>query len=326
MKIISPADNQMKFYTVSEAKEMLLPDGVTEFIPQVYHKYVPDVCDACGRPMVVNRGRTIMRCSNPLCIKRISMIVVKCLSKLSINGMGPATVFNHMMDNNQKFITDFLRDPPMQFRVQVREALQKKTTFSAAVSSLCIPQLQERSHVIFEGVSSYEEFLNKAAAWGGVPQYLAHKFGGSGVLVGTLQQQLFAYRNDLHAVSELFNIRSDSLLEIPVVITGGVKCVVDENKRPYTKLEFIDALNALLEPQGKVLRLQQHVTKATRILISDSNEQTGNYATAMGYINAAQSMNQEPSIVIVSSDMLLNQIIEDGERLKASDKEDTVTE
>ena len=315
MKIISPSDNQMKFYTVSDAKEYLMPDGVTQFIPEAYHKYVPDTCDACGSPMVINRGRTIMRCSNPQCIRRISMIVVKCLGKLCITGMGPATVLNHMIDNKQRNITDFLRDPPMQFRVQVREALQKKTTFSAAVSTLCIPQLQERSHIVFEGVSSYGEFLKKAAEWGGVPGYLAHKFGGSGVLVGTIMKQLFAYRNDLYAVSELFNIRSDTLLEIPIVITGGVKCVVDENKRPYTKLGFIDALNALLEPQGKVLRLQQHVTKATRILISDSSEQTGNYATAMGYIKSAQSMNKEPSIVIVSSNMLLNQILEDGEKL-----------
>lgn len=312
---MNPGDSSMQFYKIRDAKQMLYPDGVTEFLPEVYHKYVPDDCKACGQDMVINRARTVMKCSNPKCIRRVSMIVVKCLGKLGVVGMGPATVIQHMLNHNQTRITEFLKDPPLAYRGAVKDALSKRVTFAAAVNLLCIPQIQERSYVVFSTANSYDEFVAEAAKKGGIVPYLSSKLGGSGVLVGTVQKQIFAYYRDLRDIPSVFNLRPANLEEIPIAITGGVKAVVDGSGRSYSKRDFIDALNTLLEPQGKVFRLQQGVTRQTRILVADSNEHTGNYTTALSYIEAAERAGREPTIVITRSDFLLAQVQEDLEAM-----------
>lgn len=204
--------------------------------------------------------------------------------------------------------SDFLRNPPSFLEEPIQASLKVPRTFAEAISCYHIQGMVTKSLKLFNGCDSYDQFLKKIDEYGGLGKFIQATIvkKEDSDTAKLVFKQVLKHRTDLHAASELFTIVPSDFMQTNIVITGNILNVTTETGGTMYKGTFIRVLNDKLAETGKRLILQQRVTEATKILVSDSGGST-NCESAIR-INKSREFSDKTPIVICTSDELYDEV------------------
>lgn len=226
---------------VSEAKR-------TELIPKEFHPYFPDLCSFCKKPMSISTSCTILKCSNPHCLRRVSNQAAELLKDLGYKGYGPETLTNYCYAMGINSIVEFIKTPPPPIHL-IEDINDLCPTFPKLVSLLHFPNLGTKAYKVFNGYDSLEDMYAKL---GSSEEVIRHIFSSVGGFESTCQfvDLLADYEEDIREITDIITVHSQAANTILLEITGYIMNVKGENGQSLTKDQFVMALNAMARPHG----------------------------------------------------------------------------
>lgn len=272
--------------TVSEAK-------AEKVIPESFFSYIPDTCPCCGQPMFISRSRTVLKCKNPSCVRKVAFQADALLKDLGIKGYGPVSLENYCSTFHINSILDFIRKPPPPFNL-IELMQEKNPTFTQLVAMLHIPNFGTKAFKLFDGYNSYMEFINALAASEDGMQFMHARVNGDETLA-VIIEILHDYMDCLKGITSLVTVRSKSDNVILIQITGHVLNVRSEDGSSLTKDEYINVLNNIGIKGGYEFRMSSAL-QSVKFIVADTPSNTRKYR-----------IGQERG-VLVTSDKLLASI------------------
>lgn len=273
-------------------------------VPQKYIDLSGTECKFCGSPIIVNERRTVVKCSNPHCIRKISGCIDDITTKAGIKNVGEATCLAYVRENKYEKITDFLKNPPSDIADYIHTDMKKIQTLTDAVTYLCLPGLKEKISKLTDKFQTMEELLSKfetedSSYWkefGEIYQY--------GKDYSNLIYSFFSYIEDMYEIDNLFpqlkqEANKQIAIKINICITEHISSQLIRKQFGInpSKDTFVSILNKMFSPYGITFIKKSSVTSDTNYVVSDG---PGN--TTKGRIG------RERGILITSDELILRVI------------------
>lgn len=272
-----------EFLKVTEAKQ----EGL---IPPAFNEYIEDTCPCCGQSMFISRSRTILKCSNAYCIRKIAFQADGLLKDLGIKGYGPTLLETFCKEYSISSMLDFILEPPPPYNlVDCIQAMNP--TFPQLVEMLHIPNFGTKAYKLFDGYDSFKEFVTDMASSGDMINFITQRVGGQETTAAIIDI-LTTYHSDLQQITDIIRVRPKSKKVILIQITGHILNVKTENGGSLTKDEYVRILNAAGSKIGYEFR-RSDALKSVSFIVADTASRTKKYL-----------IGKERN-VLVSSDMLL---------------------
>ena len=272
-----------EFLTVVDAKQ----EGI---IPAAFFTYIADVCPCCGEQMLISRSRTMLKCSNAYCIRKLAFRADGLLKDLGIKGYGPQSLETFCDEYRTKSMINFILDPPPPYNLI--ECIQDlNPTFPQLVEMLHIPNFGTKAYKLFDGFDSFMEFLQAMNASGDMVSFITKRVGGQET-TAAIVQILTTYRDELLKITDLIKVRPKSKKVILIQITGHILNVRSESGGSLTKDDFVRALNDIGSKIGYEFR-RSDALKSVSFIVADTKSNTRKY-------NIGKERN-----ILVTSDKLL---------------------
>ncbi len=276
----------VELMTVNSAKEVGL-------IPESFFSYIPDTCPCCGQPMYISQSRTVLKCKNASCVRKVAFQADALLKDLGIKGYGPVSLENYCNTFHINSILDFIQKPPPPFNL-IELMQEKNPTFTQLVEMLHIPNFGTKAFKLFDGFNSYMEFIDALAASEDSMQFLRARVSGEETLAVVIDI-MHDYTDSLKNITSLVTVRNKSDNIILIQITGHVLNVRAEDGSSLTKDEYITVLNNIGIKGGYEFRMSSAL-QSVKFIVADTPSNTRKYR-----------IGQERG-VLVTSDKLLASI------------------
>lgn len=254
------------FFTVNEAKKRGL-------IPEPWHEYFPDTCDYCHGDLVINEARTIMKCNNPECCRRVANQINDFLKDLGYKGYGPETLTGYCQMYQIKSILDFINSPPPLMDL-VEHLNNLNLSFPKLIELLHLPYLGTKAYKLFEGYTDFRTFLEDMSGSSDPLEFIALKVGG----IETAQQVrdiLLQYWDVLYHITDSIVVSAPLETVVNIAITGHIT-EVNANGRSVTKDEYVKYLNECVKARGMEFR-QSGALQSVRFIVADSVSNSRKY-------------------------------------------------
>lgn len=249
-------------------------------VPDVYKKITGDKCKFCLSDLIVNENRTVVKCPNHKCPKKIASCINKITTEMGIKGIGKEKSMEYVKAYGYKRVTDFLMTPPIGMELEMEKYIKNSKNITQAVQRLYIPKMGERVSKLFDGYTKMDDFLSsidmhKDYIWGVVSD--AYGYGG------LYEEVLEAVYNN---IDELYNIdcifthiseRNYSVRTMNICITEKINSRILEKVKGYaspSKEEFINILNSLFNELGIAFNLKKSVTNEVSAVLHDGSGET----------------------------------------------------
>lgn len=277
--------------TVSNAKA----EGI---IPESFLNYISDICPCCGQPMYISRSRTVLKCKNASCVRKVAFQADALLKDLGIKGYGPVSLENYCRDFHINSILDFIRKPPPPFNL-IELIQEKNPTFPQLVGMLHIPNFGTKAFKLFDGYNSYMEFINALATSENSMQFLRARVSGDETLA-VIIEILRDYTDCLKCITSFISVRNKSDRIISIQITGHVLNVRAEDGSSLTKDEYISVLNNIGIKGGYEFRMSSAL-QSVKFIVADTPSNTRKYR-----------IGQERGVLVTSDKLLasISQLVE----------------
>lgn len=274
------------FLTVVDAKQ----EGV---IPESFFAYIPDLCPCCGQDMWISESRTILKCSNDFCIRRIAFRADALLKDLGIKGYGPVLLENYCESINASSIIDFIQYPPMPYNV-IELIQQRNPTYSQLVEMLHIPNFGTKAYKLFDGFDNFSDFLKAISKSDNASDFIKQRVGGDET-ANLVAQIIITYEHELREISKLIVVRPKAKRTILLQITGHILNVRSEDGRALTKDDYVYILNSIGREVGCEFR-RSDALQSVSFIVADTASNTRKYRVGL------------ERGILVSSDRLLESI------------------
>lgn len=274
------------FLTVADAKQ----EGL---IPESFFAFIPDLCPCCGHDMWISESRTILKCSNDFCVRRIAFQADALLKDLGVKGFGPVLLEDYCESINANSIIDFIQYPPMPYNV-IELMQQRNPTYSQLVEMLHIPNFGTKAYKLFDGYDDLNEFLKDMNSSGDILEFIKQRVGGNETAT-LVAQIIITYENELREISNLIKVRPKSRKTILLQITGHVLNVRSEDGHTLTKDDYVYVLNSIGSKIGYEFR-RSDALQSVSFIVADTASNTRKYRVGL------------QRGILVSSDRLLESI------------------
>lgn len=251
----------VSFVPITVAKESGL-------IPEPWHRYFEDTCGYCDAPMMISESRTVYKCTNPYCTRRVSGMIAAMLQDLGIKGFGKQSAYNYMRSTGVSSVLEFIYSPPPELRGLADIISSRHLTYAKLIKIMHFPRLGSRGDAIFAGCNSYADFLAKADQHGGVLPYIQKCVGGSDLPM-MINEILYSYSEEMKLATEVVQVVPASKTIIKIVMTGEVSLVRDSQGKRVTKDRFIMLLNDIVRPAGVAFERSEAV-ESVPFIVADS--------------------------------------------------------
>ena len=307
----------MKYVKVSEAKTITLEElGGELIIPSEFHDVFRDKC-SCGSDFIISTTRRSMMCSNPFCYRKLAYQSVKMFSEFQIKQYGPETALKHaqnlyerakMAGRDHITVIDFLKDPPLDFVLMVKQELMKPRTWAESIASLNIPYLGSATCIkVFRGNQNLEEFTKSMQKEGGALPYLQKRLGGS-TLPNNVLNTIKEHLEEIAVIQDLFTIIPDVEAEYKITVTGDVIRQLGESGETLSRLAYIKYINSKLSEYSLKVVLSKAYSQVVAV-IADYESSSASYRAG------------KQRKIILPSDMLIPFILRlHEERMKAKNE------
>ena len=145
------------FYTI----EVAMSNGL---IPESYHnlfkKYTKCPEIKCGSDIIINTNRTVMKCSNPNCIRILSGRVLKIYNSFGIMDFGPQSAYDYINIHNIHDVPGALVDCPKAIEENIVNWFNSYHTPGEVLEMLAIPGIGTKAHKIMNNINNFTEFNN----------------------------------------------------------------------------------------------------------------------------------------------------------------------
>lgn len=232
----------ISYVTISKAKE-------TGLIPEPWHRYFADECGYCGEPMMFSTSRTIYKCTNPYCTRRVAGMIAAMLQDLGIKGFGKQSAYNYLKATGVKSVAEFIFSPPPELRGLADDITAQHFTYAKLIKVMHFPRLGTRGDAIFAGCNSFQDFKAKCVLQGGMLRYIQKCLGGSDLPL-MVKEILDSYWQEMDLITDLVEVVPASRTIIKIVMTGEVTLVKDSQGNRVSKDRFIMLLNDIVRPAG----------------------------------------------------------------------------
>lgn len=248
-------------------------------VPQVYKDITGHTCKFCNEELVVNENRTIVKCPNPKCPKRIAESINAITTNIGIKGIGPEVSMSYVREYGYRKVTDFFIKPPYEIREAVNEYALSIRSVTEAVMSLCIPKLKEKTALVFGDYNSMEEFFEDIDRhpdyiWGVLIDIFS--YGGNYL---EMLETLINNMDDLFMVDGIFKgitpKRADNE-EILILISEKPNSNLLYNVygvRPDKK-DFVKRLNEMFNDYGYSFISKDSFSRSVDYVVHDGNGRT----------------------------------------------------
>lgn len=139
-------------------------------IPDSYHslftKY--EICDDiyCKSPLIINRNRTVMKCSNPCCPKILSTRVLKVYNRFGIMNYGPKNAYDLVTTANIKNVPEAIIHAPNVIRPAIQTWMSRRHSSGEILELLAIPGIGTKAYKMMQGINNFEHFQQLIEAYG----------------------------------------------------------------------------------------------------------------------------------------------------------------
>lgn len=254
------------FLSVHDAKEM-------ELIPTQFHPYFKDKCDYCGSNMSINMARTIMRCSNPRCFRRIGNQADGMLKDLGYKGYGPETLTAYCKTCGIRSITDFIKEPPMPLHL-VDDLEGRNYSFAKLVELLHLPNVGSKAYKLFGNYQNWQSCLEDITSRPDPIAFVASLVGGLETSTQLLNV-LLEYSDELEELTSIITPATPLGGVINIAITGHIT-EVTSNGRGLTKEEYVAELNVLANRCNAEFR-QSGALQSVMYIVADAPSNSRKY-------------------------------------------------
>lgn len=266
MSYLGVNDVATEFMSVHDAKE-------AELIPTPFHPYFKEKCDYCGADIAINIARTVMRCSNPRCYRRIGNQADSMLKDLGYKGYGPETLTAYCKNCNIKSITEFIKDPPLPLHI-VDDLEERKYSFAKLVELLHLPTVGTKAYKLFGDYTNWHQCLEDIMSKPDPIAFVASRVGGLET-ANQLIEVLLEYSDELEEITELVTPVAPLGGVVNIAITGHIT-EVTVNGRGLTKDEYIAQLNRLANRCNAEFR-QSGALQSVMYIVADSPSNSRKY-------------------------------------------------
>lgn len=119
-----------------------------------------EFCECCGSPIVINRNKTEMKCSNADCPMTLTARVLGVYTRYDSKGIGPATVYKYLEDNQIKNMYEALIRPPQLIQAQIQEWFNTPHNIGEVLYMLNLPGQGETIKSYFTKVADSKRFIH----------------------------------------------------------------------------------------------------------------------------------------------------------------------
>lgn len=263
------------------------------YLDDTYHSLIPNTCKYCGYPIIINRERTIMRCSNNCCPQHLAHRADLMLKQMNIKGIGAGIAYQLISENNLTCHVDILgltlEQMPSKNSLEVRKkywtALQRgrEQTLGKVLRFYQLDEIaDQKADQITEGFSSFKELFD---AFPTGPELLQHlkKSYKQQTLTETLGKNtyhLLRAKEELMRIEKYFKIVKLVSNKLRVCITGEVVSVYSDYLPMKPRENFFVLLNKKYEGIVSFVNGMGNVSQAD-VLVTDSTRKTGKYKDAL---------------------------------------------
>lgn len=151
------------FMTVEEAME-------TGLIPESYHNLFSHykVCDDphCGAPLIINKTRVVMKCSNIKCIRILASRLLKVYTYFGKTNFGPQSAYDYVLGMSITTIPDAMKRCPEDIKDNINRWINTPHTLGQVIELLAIPNIGTKAHKMMNGIPDWNTFTRCIEAYG----------------------------------------------------------------------------------------------------------------------------------------------------------------
>ena len=151
------------FITVKDAMlSGLIPDSYHS----LFNNYV--TCDDkyCGSPLIINRTRTVLKCSNPNCAKILASRVLKVYNRFGVMNFGPRNAYDWVTTSGIKTVPEALVHAPNSIKNNVLAWFNSYHSAGEILEVLAIPGIGTKAHKMMDGINNLQTLLQTIEFYG----------------------------------------------------------------------------------------------------------------------------------------------------------------
>lgn len=272
-------------------------------VPDYYKEIIGSKCRFCGSDLVVNDTRTLVKCSNPQCPRKIAGSIRTALSTAGIKGYGTTACLSMVAMNRYASMIDFYERPPLELVTDVDCMKSRINRLDDAVRALFIPGFGENATKLFSCYTCMNSFLDSCTTYGTSETEVMSVFGN-----GQLSQNIFEIVEeqmiDFYRVDDVFALDEEKLSQInydvDICVTGSVNSEYLRSKHVNisTRDQLVMFLNQQFSKYGYRFALKSSVTSSVSFVVCDSDADSGTTKAKQGRQRG----------ILVTTDMLLASI------------------
>lgn len=217
-----------KEFLVSKAKEQTL------FLPEAFHKYVPDKC-VCGAPLALSHTRKVLRCTDVKCPTKGAHRMSEMLENFGVKGFGVGFCTKMLNENKnweshldlwnakeQNFPLNISFEVMQDALAQLDLAKKKPMTVKEFISRLALPNLKTNSMKIFTGVDDFMVLAKELTTLDDLWNFVCDGLETDGLTAESVYLTLSMYWADIIKIYNNFTIIPDVKTEYKIAITGDI--------------------------------------------------------------------------------------------------------
>lgn len=245
-------------------------------VPEYYKNIIGDSCRFCDSDFIVNETRTVVKCSNPKCPRKIAGSIKAILTQDGVKGYGVTTCLNMIRNNSYTSTMDFFETPPAELAQEVKNIKDKIFRLDDAVRALYIPGFDENASKLFSNYGCMEDFLEQVDEYGTSELEISAAFGQ-----GALGQNIFEIVEDnmeeFYRLDNVFGIDRESTnklqYDIDICVTGGVYStyLISKGVTVSTRAQLVSYLNKSFSHLGYRFNLKSSVTESVSFVVCDGD-------------------------------------------------------
>ncbi len=151
------------FLTVEEAM-------LSGLIPDSYHSLFENykTCDDihCKAPLIINKNRTVMKCSNPNCAKILVSRVLKVYNRFGIMNFGPRNAYDWVTTSGIKTVPEAIVRAPNSIKPAIQVWMASYHSAGEILEMLAIPGIGTKSHKMLQGINNLQYFQQAIEYYG----------------------------------------------------------------------------------------------------------------------------------------------------------------
>lgn len=275
---------------------MLTIDQLHEYredlLEDEYYKLIPNMCEHCKQPIIINIERTIMKCSNQFCPEHLSYKAENMFKIMGVKNVGPKTAYRMLVENRLNSHMDILSltvdQMPSSSSQEVKERIWHEIQKGRRQSLSKLLQLyqlndiaEQTSNKILSDYNSFNDFFSENDSLQKLVKHMLKSLRQSDMTPHLLRMSyyLFSAKDDLIRSEKYFEIVQLSDEKLRLCITGEVSSVYMTGTPFKPRDLFLHYLNEKYADIVSFVSSGNNVSDS-HFLLTDSTRKTTKYRDA----------------------------------------------